>query len=54
MPAEVFGREAELRTVAAFLDGLPAAPGALVIAGEAGMGKTTLLRAGAALAAAVA
>ncbi len=51
MPAEVVGREAELRAVAAFLDGLRAAPGALVITGEAGVGKTTLLRAGAALAA---
>ena len=47
MSAEVVGRDAELRTVAAFLDGLAAGPGALVVAGEAGAGKTTLLRAAA-------
>lgn len=52
MSASVFGREAELRTLGAFLDGLPRAPGALVLAGTAGAGKTTLLRAGAALASA--
>ena len=51
MSAGVFGRDAELGTLAAFLDGLPAAAGALVLAGPAGAGKTTLLRAGAALAA---
>ena len=51
MSAGIFGRDAELRTLASFLDGLPAAPGVLVVAGAAGAGKTTLLRAGAALAA---
>jgi len=35
----LFGREAELRTVAAFLDGIGSAPAALVIAGEAGMDR---------------
>ncbi len=47
MSAEIFGRDAELRAITAFVSGVPSAPGALVIAGEAGMGKTTLLRAGA-------
>lgn len=50
MFAQIFGREAELRTISAFLDGVPRSPGALVLAGSAGAGKTTLLRAGTALA----
>ena len=51
MSAEVVGRDAEMRTVAAFLDELAAGPAALVVAGEAGAGKTTLLRAAAEMAA---
>jgi DNA-binding CsgD family transcriptional regulator len=51
MPTQIFGRDAELRTIGAFLDVLASSPGALVLAGPAGAGKTTLLRAGAALAA---
>jgi DNA-binding CsgD family transcriptional regulator len=51
MSAEVVGRDAELRTVAAFLDELAAGPAVLVVAGEAGAGKTTLLRAAAEMAA---
>jgi DNA-binding NarL/FixJ family response regulator len=51
MSVTVFGRDAELRALGAFLDGLPADSGAFVLAGAAGAGKTTLLRAGAALAA---
>ena len=51
MSADIFGREAELRSLGMFLDGLAAGPAALVLAGQAGAGKTTLLRAGAALAA---
>jgi DNA-binding CsgD family transcriptional regulator len=51
MPTEIFGRDAEMRTIAAFLDVLAKSPGSLVLAGPAGAGKTTLLRAGAALAA---
>ena len=39
---EVLGREAELGVVAAFLDGVSSGPGALVIQGEPGIGKTTL------------
>jgi len=46
MPTEVIGREEELAALAAFLDGLRTAPAALVLQGEAGMGKTTLWRAG--------
>ncbi len=51
MPFGLFGREAELATVAAFLHDIESSPGSLAIAGEAGMGKTALLRAGMALAA---
>jgi DNA-binding CsgD family transcriptional regulator/tetratricopeptide (TPR) repeat protein len=47
MLAEVFGRDAELRTIDGFLAGLPSASAALVLAGPAGAGKTTLLRAAA-------
>ena len=50
MPAQIFGRDAELRTIGDFLGALPRSPGALVLAGPAGAGKTTLLRAGTALA----
>lgn len=51
MPTQIFGRDAELRTIGGFLDALASSPGSLVLAGPAGAGKTTLLRAGAALAA---
>lgn len=44
MPGSVFGRDAELGVVDAFLAGL-SDPGALVLAGSAGAGKTTLVRA---------
>jgi DNA-binding CsgD family transcriptional regulator len=46
MPDGVFGRDAELSVVDAFLAGLADGPGALVLAGEPGAGKTTVLRAG--------
>ena len=46
MRAGIFGRDAELRALDAFLDGLSSAPSAVVLAGGAGAGKTTLLRAG--------
>ena len=42
----VFGRDAELSALDAFLAGRASAPGALVLAGEPGAGKTTVLRAG--------
>jgi DNA-binding CsgD family transcriptional regulator len=38
----VIGRDDELSEIAAFLDRLPDGPGALVLSGEAGIGKTTL------------
>jgi hypothetical protein len=49
---EVLGREAELAMLRAFLDRLQDGPGALVLAGDAGARKTTLLHAGAEFAAA--
>jgi predicted ATPase len=39
---EVYGREAEGRTVAAFLDAASTGATALLIEGPAGIGKTTL------------
>jgi DNA-binding CsgD family transcriptional regulator len=42
MPASVVGRDAELATISDFLAGIPAGAAALVLEGEAGMGKTTL------------
>ena len=51
MSAGIFGRDAELRALDAFLGCLPTGPAAVVLAGAAGAGKTTLIRAGAALAA---
>src|SRR5580704_7586581 len=48
---DVLGRETELAALGAFRDRLRSGPGALVLAGVAGGGKTTLLRAGAARAA---
>jgi DNA-binding CsgD family transcriptional regulator len=38
----VIGRDDELSEIAAFLDGLPDGPAALVLSGEAGIGKTIL------------
>ncbi|HEU0245852.1 MAG TPA: LuxR C-terminal-related transcriptional regulator [Gaiellaceae bacterium] len=43
---EVVGRDAELAVVHGFLDAVDRLPGVLVIEGEAGIGKTTLWRAG--------
>jgi hypothetical protein len=47
---EIIGRDAELELVASFLDRLATGPPALVIEGEAGIGKTTVWRAGVAAA----
>lgn len=47
---QVFGREAELASMGAFLDHPGVAPRALVLLGDAGIGKTTLWQAGIALA----
>ena len=45
MQAGVVGRQAELAQIARFLAGVPAGPRALVLDGEAGAGKTTLVHA---------
>jgi len=42
MPASVVGRDAELAALSDFLAGIPGGARALVLEGEAGMGKTTL------------
>jgi DNA-binding CsgD family transcriptional regulator len=47
---EVIGRAAELEAIEAFLDALDRGPAALVLEGEPGIGKTTLMRAGVATA----
>ncbi|MBA3383718.1 MAG: ATP-binding protein [Actinobacteria bacterium] len=44
MASAIVGREAELAAVARFLDSLQAGAAALVIEGEAGIGKTTVWR----------
>jgi DNA-binding CsgD family transcriptional regulator/energy-coupling factor transporter ATP-binding protein EcfA2 len=50
MSPEIFGRDAELAEIRAFLAGLRQSAAALVLAGPPGSGKTTLLRATAELA----
>jgi hypothetical protein len=42
MAVEIVGREAELRSLAEFLETVPARPAALVLDGEAGIGRSTL------------
>jgi len=49
--AGVVGRDRELAVVAAFLDAVPSGPCGLLLEGEAGIGKTTVWRAGVAWAA---
>jgi DNA-binding CsgD family transcriptional regulator len=51
MSADIFGRDAELAEIDAFLTGLSESAGSLVLAGPPGSGKTTLLRAAVARAA---
>ena len=46
MTADVVGREPELAILDRFLDTLPAGPEALVLSGEAGIGKTTVWKEG--------
>src|SRR5688572_29990491 len=46
MPVSVVGRDSELAVVRDFLAAVPDGASALVLEGEAGMGKTTLWRAG--------
>ena len=48
--SEVVGREPELEAVRALLDAVPVGPVALLIDGDAGIGKTTIWRQGVALA----
>ena len=50
MDGSIIGRDEELAAIRAFLDSLGEGPAALVLAGEAGIGKTTLWRAGVAAA----
>ena len=50
--SDVVGREAELQVLAGFLDRSSALPGAFLLEGEAGIGKTTLWRRGIELASA--
>jgi len=45
VPAHVVGRERELESIARFLDNVPKGPTALLMEGEAGIGKTTLWQA---------
>ncbi len=47
---QIIGRDAELARIARFIEAVPAGPSALVLAGEAGIGKTVLWRAGVSLA----
>lgn len=49
--ADLVGRDREMAAVAAFLDAVPSGPCGLVLEGAAGIGKTTVWRAGAAWAA---
>lgn len=44
-PVPVVGRDPELALLREFVEGLPSGPAALVLEGEPGIGKTTLLRA---------
>ena len=50
MPASIFGRDPELASVREFLDGVRGAARAMVIAGDPGIGKTTVWLAGVELA----
>lgn len=42
----IFGRDAQLSSLAGFLEAIPSGPSALVLTGEAGIGKSTLWNAG--------
>ncbi len=46
MSTSVVGRQAELQSIGSFLESITAGPGALILYGEAGIGKTTLWREG--------
>ena len=49
MPAEIFGRDAELQRIRSFIGSLSRSAAALVLAGPDGAGKTTLLETGTAM-----
>ena len=46
MAGDVIGRDSELATLHRFLDSIPTGPGALLLFGEPGIGKTTVWREG--------
>jgi DNA-binding CsgD family transcriptional regulator len=46
MAGDVIGREPEFAILDRFLDAIPAGPGALLLSGEAGIGKTTVWKEG--------
>src|SRR5262245_50625047 len=46
MSADIIGRHGELQIIASFLDSIRDGPAALILRGEAGIGKTTLWEAG--------
>ena len=46
MAGDVIGRESELAILDRFLDSIPVGPGALLLSGEAGIGKTTVWKEG--------
>ncbi|HYF12240.1 MAG TPA: AAA family ATPase [Actinomycetota bacterium] len=46
MTDDVIGRESELAILDRFLDSIPSGPGAVLLSGEAGIGKTTVWKAG--------
>ena len=46
MAGDVFGRESELAIIHRFLDSIPTGPSALLLSGDAGIGKTTVWREG--------
>ena len=46
MSAGIIGRQSELQSIASFLDSIGDGPAALILQGEAGIGKTTLWEAG--------
>jgi DNA-binding CsgD family transcriptional regulator len=44
MPSRIFGRDQEFVQLAAFMDAIPGGPRALLLEGQAGVGKTTVWR----------
>ena len=46
MAGDVIGRESELAILHRFLDSIPSGPSALLLSGDAGIGKTTVWKEG--------